>query len=292
MGGSTKTTQSTNQTTTQNPWEPAIGPMNDLVGQIKGQMPNTAITDNENSALNQLTQNAQAGNPYADQIGGLANNLFSGGPDYSGRVNDAYKQYADYLTPFARGDYLDPSSNPYYKQVSDDIAGRVNGMFAGAGRDFSGAHMKTLGRGIAEGVAPLYSQERERQLGAINSLYGGANTSTGLLSGLSQTSLANQQAGIGAAQSALQARDSGANQLLSTEAMRRGLPLQNMEHIAGLLTPIAQLGGTSNTQGVTTMQQQQPLMNQILGGAIGATGLLGRFGAFGPAGWLFKGGSQ
>lgn len=286
MGGSSKTTQTTNQTTKTDPWAPAQPMLHDIIGQLGSHIQNTGMTGTETGALDTLAANAAQGNTYAPQIGQLATDLLGGGPDYSGRVNAAFDELRGNLMPFASGANLDPSSNPYYQVVSDDIANRVNSMFAGAGRDLSGAHMQTLGRGIAQGVAPLYEAERGRQMGAISDLYNAGIGSTGLLSNLSQTSLGNRQAGVGAATSALQARDAGANQQLAVEAMRRGLPIDNLAAVENLLLPVAQLGGTSNTQGTTTAEQRQPLFNQIAGGIIGGTGVLGRMGAFGPTGWL------
>lgn len=291
MGGSSKTTQTTNQNTETAPWAPAQPMLHDIIGKLGSQIQGTGLTGVESGALDTLGANAAAGNPYAPQIGSLASDLLGGGPDFSGGVNAAHDELRNYLTPFASGANLDPRSNPYYSVVSDDIANRVNSMFAGAGRDMSGAHMQTLGRGIAQGVAPLYEAERGRQMGAISDLYNAGIGSTGLLSNLSQTSLGNRQAGVGAATSALQARDAGANQQLAVEAMRRGLPLDNIGAIENLLLPIAQLGGTSKTQGTTTAEQSQPLFNQIAGGTIGGIGVLGRLGAFGPQGWLLNSGS-
>lgn len=288
MGGSTKTTQTTDQTTKTAPWEPTQPMLHDIIGKLGSQIQGTGLTGIEQGALDTLGQNAAAGNIYAPQIGSLATDLLGGGPDFSGGVTSAYDELRANLTPFARGDYLDPSANPYYQTVTNDISNQVNSMFAGAGRDLSGAHMQTLGRGIAQGVAPLYEAERGRQMGAINDLYNAGIGSTGILSNLSQTALGNRQAGIGAATSALQARDAGANQQLAVEAMRRGIPIDNLAAVENLLLPIAQLGGTSRTQGVTTGEQSQPLFNQIAGGIIGGTGVLGRLGAFGPSGWLLS----
>lgn len=289
MGGKSKTTQTTDQTTDTNPWAPAIGPINDIIGQIRGQIPNTALTGVEQGALDTLAANAATGNIYAPQIGQLATDLLSGGPDFSGGINAAHDELRANLLPFASGANLNPANNPYYQVVSNDIANRVNSMFAGSGRDLSGAHLQTLSRGITEGVAPLYEAERARQMGAISDLYNAGIGSTGILSNLSQTSLGNRQAGVGAATAALQARDAGANQQLAVEAMRRGLPIDNIAGVENLLLPIAQLGGTSKTHGVTTSESEQPLGQQILGGAIGGIGALGKMGAFGPTGWLLGG---
>jgi len=97
MGGSTKETntttsqsqatrqaneqasqQATQQATT--PWAATSGLLGNLLNQIGGLSPN--LTEAESGALGQLSANASAGNPWASQIGGVANTLLAGGgPD-------------------------------------------------------------------------------------------------------------------------------------------------------------------------------------------------------------------
>ena len=200
---------------------------------------------------------AAAGNPYAPAIGGVATGLLGGGPDRTGLVNDAYRQYQAALTPYARGDYLDPSSNPalkpYLDTIANDVSNRVNGLFAGAGRDLSGLNQQALARGIAQGQAPVlldaYNQAQNQRVGAINSLYGAGGQTAGLLSGLDQARLSNQQAGIGAADSALRAQQWGPMQMLAIEAQRRGIPLQSLAAQYGMVLPAAQAFGTQTGSG-------------------------------------------
>jgi hypothetical protein len=250
--GSTEQTQQQTGKTSQDPWKFAIPGLKNLIGQINGQMGNTGPTQNENNAFDQLTKNAQAGNPFTGDMMSFAKNLFSGG---NGAVDKAYQDYQKRLSPYANGDNLGPNGNPMLKSYLDtnanDISGRVNGMFAAAGRDFSGANVNSLSRGITEGNAPIlagqYNTDVGRQFDAASSLYNGANTTQQL-----KTNMGMQ--GIGVGQQALQARDSGANQMLAIEAQRRGLPLQNIGNLSSLLTPLAQLGGkgTSSSYGSST----------------------------------------
>lgn len=288
MGGSTKTTQTTSQTSERDPWAPTVGPLQEIIDQLQGRIGATGLTAAEQGALDRLGASAVEGNPYAPQIAGLASDLLGGGPDHSGRVNATLDELRESLLPIARGEGLDIAASPAYQRVASDVTNRVNGLFAGAGRDLSGAHLQTLARGIAEGTAPLYEAERNRQVAAIDRLHDAGQGATGLLSSLGQTALANRQAGVGAATAALQARDAGATQTLAAEAMRRNLPLENVGAIANLLVPLAQLGGTAQSQGITTGERREPLLQQITG-AVGALGNLGRSGAFGPGGWLMSG---
>lgn len=271
MGGTSTSQQQSQSNSSTEPWQATLPALNNIVGQLGTQANNTGVTANETGALGQLTANAQAGNPYAPQIGNLATDLLSGGgaQDQNGTLNGAYSGLQNTLSPYTSASYLDPSSNPafmnYMNTISNDVSNRVNGMFAGAGRDLSGANQQSLARGIAEGTAPVfanqYNQNVAAQQGAANSLYQGGNTTAGLLAGLNQTALGNRGAGVDASQAALQARDSGANQLLNVEALKRNLPLQNIGSVESLLAPLAALGGqqtgTQTQSGSQTMSPAQ-----------------------------------
>lgn len=287
--GSTDTSTSGTSETNTDPWKPTIDPLKDIISRINGQIPNSDVTGAETGALDSLARNAASGNPYANSIGGLATDLLGGGKDRTGMVNDAYGTFKDQLTGTARGDFVDPYTNPAFKNYLDttqnDLWNKIQGQFAAAGRDFSGANQQTLGRGITEGTSQVfsnqYNQERGNQLNAINQLYNGGNNTAGILSGLDQTALGNRQAGVGAANNALQARDSSANQMLNVEQMRRNLPLQNLGALSGLLTPLAQLGGKSQTNSTQNTTMTPPLAMQIVQGISALKGGGGGFNGWG-----------
>ncbi len=160
-------------------------------------------------------------NSLLAQVGNTPN-----APDRTGIVNDAYSQFQQGLAPTAGGQFLDPNKNPWFANVTNtignDVQNRVNAMYAGAGRDPAGAgsYPQTLGRGIAEGTAPVfanqYNAERQNQLGAIGNLFQGGGATAGLLSSLDQA------------------------------------PLQNLATRAGIVGNIGQAFGTKNS----TQQQQ------------------------------------
>jgi hypothetical protein len=300
MGGSTKTTQNTNSLTRTDPYAPTQPGLQDIISQVSGQAGNTTPTANETAALNSLTTNAQAGNPYAGGIAGLAGDLLKGGTDRTGMVSSAYDTLKGSLTPFttmSTNPYDNPAFTNLTSTLSNDITDRIKSAYAGAGYTptSSGDFAQQLGRGISQGVAPTYLQAYNdltgQKLGTINNLFSGANTTAGLLSGLDQTALANRQAGIGASSAALQAQDSPYERLLQIEQQRRGLPLQNIGGVENLLLPLAQVGGTQQTNATTTSEQQVPLWQQITGGLLGTAGLLGQTGGFGPSGWLYGSGA-
>src|SRR5215468_4357588 len=153
MGRSSQQTQQTHQTT--QPWAPTLPALNSILSTVNTMGSSVPLTGAETGALDTLAANAAAGNPYRGQIGALANDLFTGGPDRSGIVNDAYAQLGSQLGATAAGDYLNPNRNPFFAQttqtIGNDVQNRVNGMFAGAGRDLSAANQGYLARSIAEG---------------------------------------------------------------------------------------------------------------------------------------------
>ena len=301
MGGTTQEQTKTTSQQTQ-PWAPAQPALSGILGPL-GQV-NPSLTSSELSALDNLTANSGFLNQFTPQATGLANDLLHGGTDHTGMVNDAYAQYQKALQPFASGDYLNPASNPalqgYLGTIQNDVANQVNGMFAGAGRDLSGANQQALARGIAQGEAPVlndaYNTARNQQLVAINSLYRAGNTTGGLLSQFDQTRLANEQAGLNAAKTAQAFAMDPYNQQLAIEAQRRGIPLSTLQAMTGIATPIAGLGQTSNgTSTQTTSSPFNPLsllplaLAPMTGGGSLAGGILGGLGAGLGAGALSGG---
>lgn len=281
MGGESKTEQKTSQTSQTTPYGPATAPMNSLISNLGGINPN--LTGAETGALNGMQANASAGNPFSGQINGVASGLLGGGTDLSPMVNDAYTKYQSALAPTANGDLVNPESNPqlqgYLSTIQNDVANRVNGMFAGAGRDFSGAHMGTLSRGIAEGTAPVlydaYNQARGQQLGAQDKMYGAGGQTAGLLSGLQQSKFGNQIAGIGAAGDALKSNDSPFMQTLAIEAQRRGIPTDAIKGLLGPLAGIAAAFGQNNASGTQSGTQQMSGAQQFATIAQGLGSLFG-----------------
>jgi hypothetical protein len=80
------------------------------------------------------------------------------------------------------GEYLG-GDNPAFQGMRDRVAGdvtsRVNSQFESGGRFGSGIHAQTLGRGLAEGLAPIdynnYQAERQNMMGAAGMAPGLAN---------------------------------------------------------------------------------------------------------------------
>ena len=261
MGGESKQTQTQNSTT--NPWEPAQPALQGMLSQIQGGLGNTGLTSAENSALGTTQTNANNyGGFYAPKISGFAQELLGGGGalNQTGAINKNYEDYQRRLGGTADGANIGGNSGlqPYLDTLRDDITNQVSGQFAGAGRDFSGAHFGALGRGISAGLAPViagqYNTDEANRRGAADALYAGGNTNAGLLSGLQQQSLANKQVGTQAATQALDMQNAGANATLQAEAARRGIPVQALGLLAQIGIPIAGLGGQSTGKSEGTQQ--------------------------------------
>jgi hypothetical protein len=270
--GTSKSSQTTQTESQTDPWSPAKKPLKEIVSGISGQIPNYKPTAAETGALNTISANAQNAPNYGAQANQLTQDLYSGGIDRTGIVSNAYADYQKQAQPYLDPSYLDPATNPAFKgymdTVTNDIQSRVNGMFAGAGRDLSGMNTQTLARGITEGTAPIfanqYNQNVATQRGLMDNMFAAGGQTAGLLSGLDQTALGNRSSGAAAAQTALDAQNSGANSILQAEALRRGLPLNNLQQLSSLLLPIAGAGsqssGTATSQGTQTMSPLQQAM--------------------------------
>jgi hypothetical protein len=269
MGGQSKSTQTQNSTT--EPWKEAQPALQGILSQLTGNLGKTGITGAETGALDTLTANGnnftqQYGQPIAD----YAKNLLSGGgaTDQSGAVNQNFQDYQRRLAPTADGSNIGANSGlrPYLDTIRDDVTSQVNGSFAAAGRDFSGANFGALGRGISAGMAPViaaqYNTDTANQRGASDALYGAGNTNAGILSGLNQQKLSNQGQGVAAAGAANDAQNAGANATLQAEAARRGIPVQALGLLAQIGIPIAGLGGQST--GTSTGTQTDSGMKQFM----------------------------
>lgn len=289
MGGQSSSTQSTNQSSTTAPWLAAQPTLQGILGQLNTGLSSSAgITGTENDALGRIVSNSSNAMQYAPQISNLVGDLFNGGG--AGAQSGAFSQnLADYqrrLGATADGSQIGQNSglNPYLNRISDDVQQRVNGMFAGAGRDLSGANVQQLSRGIAEGQAPVianqYNQDVNNQLNAAGSLYGAGNQTGGILTGLNQQGLANRQTGAGLAQTNYNNFNDSQNAVLQAEAARRGIPVQALGLLANIGIPIAGLGSQSTGQSTTRGQNQMSGAQQFSTIASGVNSLVN------PLRWL------
>lgn len=281
MGGTSEVKQSQSSTTA--PWQPAQPMLNGILSQLSGQLPNTGATGAQGNAIDQINANNAQFSSFAPSVTGVTNELLAGGGanNQAGNIDANYQRFVGQTNPLASNTNFDPYSTPGFRDAVDtmrnDITNQVNGSFAAAGRDFSGANFNALGRGISSGIAPTianqFNQNVQNQQSAAGNLFNAGNTNAGLLSGLQQQSLANKSAGVGSIGSGLEASNAAASSTLAAEAQRLGIPMQNLGLLANIGIPIAGLGGQSS--GTSTTTQKMSPMQQMMG----FSSLLGNFGA-------------
>jgi len=281
MGGQSTSTQTVQSQSA--PWLAAQPALQTMLSQIGTGLNNTGLTSAEGSALDTLKNNAAAGNPYAGQIAAYAQSMLNGGgaTAQAPNVQDNLATYRNWLTPYANGSMIgnNPALTAQLAQIRSDVGNDVNSQFAAAGRDLSGANQMAYGRGVAAGEAPViaaqFNQDVANQLAATNALYGAGNTTANMLTQMQQSDLANRGQGVTAAQSALDARNYGANATLAEEAQRRGIPVQALSLLAQIGVPIAQLGQQGNS--TTTGTQEKSGVDQFATLASGISSLVNAF---------------
>lgn len=279
MGGESK--QSQTQSSTTNPWEPAQGALKGILGQLDPLIANSGLSPASSGAIDQLQQSANQGNPFAGQINDFTSNLLNGGGAnaQSGALQGGLDQYKQQMAQYADPNYSslnDPKLQAALAQIQSDVGSSVNSQFAAAGRDMSGANQMAYGRGVSAAQAPLilnqFNQDRALQQGAAGSLYGAQNTTSGLLSGLNQQGLTNQQQGMTNSNDALAAKNYGATQTLNLEQLKQQIPAQTLGLLAQIGIPIAGLGGQSTSTGETTKQDSLATQFGQFGSGLGGIG--------------------
>lgn len=287
MGGTSSQNQQQSGTTSQTttPWAPAAQPISGILSGLTGIQ--QGLNPTQQGAINLLSGMGAAGNQFAPAIGGVANNLLSGGGanNQAGMIGNAYSQYGQQLSPYLQSSFLDPRNTPGFSDalsaMNSDITSQINGQFAAAGRDGSGMNTQTLARGLAQGegglLANQYNQNVNNQLGAMSSLYGAGNATGGLLSGLQQQYNANQQAGIGAADQANAATQYGPMLQLQAMSYQTGIPLQTLAAQMGIALPAGQAFGTTAGTNTGTATGSKTMSGAEQYGTIakGTGGLLG-----------------
>ena len=243
----------TNTTSHSDPWAPTIDPLNAYIDKING-VGGLDITPDQQAAFKALKTNAAEGNPFTPQIGNLADwSLGYDNADQKKMVSDAFTGLQDQLGAYANGDYLDPMSNPQMaamlQTVGDSVQARINRMFAGAGRDLSGANQGAVARGVTEAQLPLlldqFNKQQGLQVDAAKALYGAGGDTAGQMSDLDTLLQSIRSAGIGFGDKALEAKDYAANQILNLDQQIQQLPYENLALYGSLLLPAAGLGGDS-----------------------------------------------
>lgn len=178
------------------------------------------------------------------------------------------------------GDYLS-AGNPYFGQMADRVAGdvmpRVASQFGNAGGP-GGLYARALGLGLGDAIGGLayqnYGDERNRQQAAVANAPNLANVDYQDIAQLGNVGVARQ----GLAQQNIDAAMNAYN-FAQTE------PQQRLQNYAGLVT--GNYGGTTTGTQTSSVPTPNP-WSQALGLGLGAAGIVGQTGGFGPAGWLTR----
>jgi hypothetical protein len=245
----------------QDPWAPAVPYLQDFLRQT-GRVGDNAgtLTTGQKDAFKELKANALEGNPWIGQQQQLAGDLYSGGPDRTGTVTQGLTALQGQLGDYASGKYLDPMSNPQMQamlqQVGDDAWNRTNAMFAGAGRDMSGANQQAAARGVTQAQLPLlldqYNRAQGQQFDAAKTLYGAGNETAGMLSGMDAQSFGLRGQGAAAGQVAQDQQNQGAERIIDLDQMKTMLPYEELGSLASLLFPAGQLGNQKKASGTSS----------------------------------------
>ena len=263
------------------PWAPATPLLQSIIDKYSGM--STNVTGGQANALSNLNASA-AGIPNFGSTGASGvQKLF--GTDTSGQIgmiNSGYDALKSNLGGTASGAELDPYSTPGFGDAINtamgDITKQVKGVYAGSGRDPSGAgsFAGSLGRGLTQGIAPViqsqFNTNKSNQMNAAGTLYNASGTAANNITQQGQVPLQNILQGLqGAGMIPGLYTQPGATQLAAADAEQN----QGFKNLQQLLTPALGLGalGTQSSGTTTQTPANDPMMN-ILGGVMSGAGLL------------------
>jgi hypothetical protein len=273
MGSSNSTTNTSQQSTTA-PGAMTAPTVQSILGQLNPLIANSGTTAAQTGAINQLTANGQAGNPYAAAEGTNATNLLSGGgaTSQNGALTDNLNALKTTLGQYTDPNYStvnSPDVQRALQAANTGITNQVNGQFAASGRTGSGMNTQTLAQGIENADAPIIlnqaNQDTATRMGAANTLYGAGNTTSGAITGNNQTALGNEQAGSTAATNALNAANWGPQSVIAAQELGQSIPAQNLGLLAQMGIPLAGLNTTTSGTGTSNTTSNPSLLQQITG---------------------------
>jgi hypothetical protein len=240
------------QTTVQksDPWKGAQPYLYDIMGQAQNLYNQSAgNTYYPGSTVVPFSPETEAG------LGAISNRAAQGSP------LTAAAQEQNLAT--MRGDYLDPTQNPAYGGLMQDVRNQVNSQFGTAGRTGSGAHAGSMTRQMMDSAGRLYQQERTNQLNA-----------TQLAPTLAGQDYIDAQAllGVGAQREGL--GQQYINDQLARWNYAQQQPWQNLQNYSGLVTGMGGMGGT-------TSQTAPGAESNPLGSALGGAAAGSMFGPWG-----------
>src|SRR5258708_1351501 len=153
-------------------------------------------------------------------------------------LSNAYSTLQSNLQGIANPATLDPYNTPGFsdalKTATSDITNQVKGVYAGSGRDPSGAgsFAQSLGRGLTQGLAPTianqFNTNKSNQMTVAGNLFGAGGSTASGITGQEQVPLANAAQGIGLLPGVTSAYTApGASQLTAAN-IAQSLPFGNL----------------------------------------------------------------
>lgn len=273
----TTTTQSSSQ-----PWSAATPLLTDLISKYGGV--NTDVTGGQSTALQNLNSSAAGIPNFGSTAAGGVDKLFnSSTAPQVGMLGQGYDTLKTNLGSTADGSQLDPYSTPGFsdalKTMTNDITNNVKGVYAGSGRDPSGAgsFAQSLGRGLTQGIAPViqsqFNTNKSNQLNANSTLFNAAGSTASGETAQNQVPLTNILSGLqGAGMIPGLYTSPAATQLGAANAAQQ----QPFTNLQSLLTPALGLGALgTNTTGTGTQTPANNPLNNWIGGTAAAAGGLG-----------------
>jgi len=268
------TTETTNQTTTANPWAQASPLLTSMAQYYSGLNP--AVTGQQTQAGQNLWGEASAVPSYGVQGAGAVNNLFSG----LGILPSAYSKLQQNLGSVANPNNTNPYNTPGFSDalntMTNNITNAVKGVYSGSGRSPSGAgtFAKTLGLGLTQGEAPIlqqqYNANTQNMLTANQILQNAGISTVGAMGG--DTMQALQAAGI-----LPQVATAPGQTQLGVANTLYGQPIQNANALLSPALSLGQAGGTTTGTGtqVGTQMPAQNMFSNVLGDISGVLGIGG-----------------
>jgi hypothetical protein len=287
MPGQNQQTQQQTQSSVTAPWEAAQPLLKDLISKYSGQ--STDVTGAQSGALSSLVGAASGVPNFGNAASGAVNNLFnSSTAPQIGMLTDALSGLKSNIGGTASGAELDPYSTPGFSdalgRLTQDITNTTKGVYAGSGRDPSGAgsFAGSLARGLTQGEAPIIAQQyntnKTNQLNAASTLFGAGDTTAGAITGQNQVPLTNAATALGLTPAVTSAYTNPAMTQLAAANAQYSAPWTNLAQLAcSRRLALGRIGGQSSGTGTSVTTQPQSTLSNILGGISGGVGLLSMF---------------
>lgn len=278
-------TQTQTQQSQTNPWGKAEPLLENVIGSLSGQ--STAVTGDQSQALGAL-KNAAGSMPSFDTTGNIASMLGFDTAPQVGMLSDAYKSLQGSLNPLTDPNNLNPMNTPGMSDamntMTNDITNKVKSVYAGSGRDPSGAgsFAGSLGRGLVQGMAPVLTDQYNKNVSNLTNaaslkMNAGQNTA-GAITGQETAPMTTAAQAIGLIPQVQQQSMAPATAQLTAANTAYQLPYGNIMQMLQPAMGVGGMGSSSTGSGTTTMTTPQSTAGNIMGGLMGGVGMLSQMG--------------